>query len=66
MSASKINSLRASISSLEIQRTFILSCVASLMEEANHLDRQSATLVQRAEAIENELRDLEAELKDTL
>jgi predicted nucleic acid-binding Zn-ribbon protein len=66
MSADKINSLRASINSLEIQRAFVLSCVATLLEEANNLDRQATTFVQRAEAIENELRDLEAELKDTL
>lgn len=66
MSLKRETILNHAIQSLEMQIGFVTSCIALLMSEANNLDLQIEKLSENRTRLETELKDLKAELKDTI
>jgi len=66
MKSKKVHELEETINILQMQVTFINSCAALLMSEANNLDAQVEQLFKQRNEIEIELKDVQAELKDTI
>lgn len=66
MSHARVKDIRDKIKYLESERQYTISMIALLMAEQDNIDLQIAILTQAGIGIDAKLRDLKAELADTI
>ncbi len=66
MLSDKVNEIQKEIKYLEAQKAYNLSMISLLMAEANQADLEIEGLTRSGLLINEKIRDLEAELLDTL
>ncbi len=66
MKTKRVKELESEIRSLESQREYLTSIIGLHIAEANMIDMQIEVYTKAGIAVEHKLRDLRAELKDTI
>lgn len=66
MESKRSREIKHEMALLESQSAFLNSCISLLMADANLIDQEIEGYVRRAQDVQSQLRDLSAELKDTI